>query len=641
MSQAQGQVRPRQYDQHAPLLFFSLIALGVDNPRPPPCVRCRRESKRCEFSATRRKRKASDAADDGDAVGVLRRDKRMMTGELDPKKEDTAEEPSFPPTEQPFDADAFRARQRWPEAPPAAPPAQRYTPNAPIAPPARSFLEARNPRLSTYPTGDRSSVPGYGGQPMMNRTAVELLSPAITNTHDALHLLSEAAGRTEDLNRFAARQPGSSFTSGPSPLPHGSSPGNPSGSFSHTPQSGMSMGGNGYYQGGGAGGMDPQMAYSGGQQDGSANAQDSGYVDAIRAWSRLRFVRAGWMTVEEGMNYVAYYYENLAPMSPVVTPDYSHPSTHRTLLTDEPVLAVTILTIASRHLKPKGDGASTRAFYIHDRLWSYLRGMIERLFWGQEKFDAGGVGISRPRALDLAPMSSRPSTKGNLRALGTVEALLILTDWHPRNLHFPPGDDENTLLDTDAQTHTRGDRDAENDPESMGNKGTAASAEGRLAFQKWLEPAWRSDRMSWMLLSTAQALAFELGVFDHKSDAKGTPETVSEQARKRRLRRLILVFITHSSGRLGIPSMLPLPEWGQDITPTGGDKESNSDLDAMQDCWMGISKIVYQANHQLFASSEQTLDLIKTGRYRDQIDWFQPQLREFRQHLDRVNCGYF
>ncbi|KAJ5587498.1 uncharacterized protein N7459_003263 [Penicillium hispanicum] len=608
---------------------------SVDNPRPPPCVRCRRESKRCEFSATRRKRKSSDAAEDADEeANVLHRDKRMMSGEVITKKETPVAGSPLISSESPFDANPLRVRQRWPEArpPPVAP--QRYTPSAPIASPVRPFLESRNQRMPTYPTSDRGPASGYGGQPMMNRTAVELLSPAITNTHDALHLLSEAAGRTEDLNRYAARQSVSSFNSGPSPLAHITSPG----SFSRTPRSGMSTGGNGYFQGAGPGIVDPQISDGPEQHESPSNQQDPGYVDAVRAWSRLRFVRAGWMTVEEGMDYVAYYYKNLAPMSPVVTPDYSQPSTHRTLLTDEPVLAVTILTIASRHLKPKGDGASTRAFYIHDRLWSYLRGMIERLFWGQEKFDAGGPGISRPRALDLASTSSRPNPKGNLRALGTVEALLILTDWHPRNLHFPPGDDENTLLDTEAQTQSRTDKDLENDNEQTGARGATASAEGRVAFQKWLEPAWRSDRMSWMLLSTAQALAFELGVFDHKSEPKGVPELAAEQARKRRLRRLILIFITHSSGRLGIPSMLPLPEWGRDAPPPASNlKDGDSDLDQMQDCWMEISKIVYQANHQLFASTEQTSELIRSGRYRDQIDWFQPQLRDFRQNLDRVN----
>ncbi|CAI7593369.1 unnamed protein product [Penicillium glandicola] len=608
---------------------------SVDNPRPPPCVRCRRESKRCEFSATRRKRKTSDAEeDDVEAAAILHRDKRMMIGEV-AKNESPVEGPPFATSDPPqFDHEAVRAQQRWSEAPPAPPapalPAQRYTPSVPTS------------RAPKYPVSERPVPPSYGGPPMMNRTAVELLSPAITNTHDALHLLSEAAGRTEDLNRqslenrFAARQSVSSFNSGPSPLAQGSSPRSLGGSFVRTPRSGMSMGGSTYYPAGASGPVDPQIADPGPQRESPVNnpPPEPVYLDAIRAWSRLRFVRAGWLTVEEGMDYVEYYYEHLAPMSPVVIPDFSHPSTHRTLLTDEPVLAVTILTIASRHLKPKGEGANTRAFYIHDRLWAYLRSMIERLFWGQEKFGAGTSGIGRPRSLDLSSSMSGKGS-GQLRSLGTVEAMLLLTEWHPRNLHFPPGDDENSLLDTDPQIQSRGDTHLDHDCEN-----TSKGSEGRLAFQKWLEPAWRSDRMSWMLLSTAQALAFELGVFDPKGDAKAANEPLSEQTRKRRLRRLILVFITHSSGRLGIPSMLPLPQWGQDITPTSADaKDADANLDRMQDCWISISKIVYQANHLLFASSDQTMDLIRSGRYREQIDRFQPYLRDFQQQLDSVNLS--
>ncbi|KAJ5479476.1 hypothetical protein N7530_004985 [Penicillium desertorum] len=611
---------------------------SVDNPRPRPCVRCRRESKRCEFSATRRKRKTSDTGEDEvEAAAILHRDKRMMIGEV-AKNETPVEGQPFAPADPPqFDHEAVIAQQRWSEAPPAshvtpAPLAPRYTPSVPTS------------RAPTYPVSERPAPPSYGGPPMMNRTAVELLSPAITNTHDALHLLSEAAGRTEDLNRqslenrLAARQSVSSFNSGPSPLPQGSSPRSLGGSFVRTPRSGMSVGGSTYYPAAASGPVDPQIADPGPQRESPVNnpPPEPACLDAIRAWSRLRFVRAGWLTVEEGMDYVGYYYEHLAPMSPVVIPDFSHPSTHRTLLTDEPVLAVTILTIASRHLKPKGDGATTRAFYIHDRLWAYLRSMIERLFWGQEKFDPGTSGIGRPRSLDLSSsMSGKGSVGGQLRSLGTVEAMLLLTEWHPRNLHFPPGDDENSLLDIDPQTHSRADYHMDHDGEQT-NKGS----EGRVAFQKWLEPAWRSDRMSWMLLSTAQALAFELGVFDPKGDAKAVNESPIEQTRKRRLRRLILVFITHSSGRLGIPSMLPLPQWGQDITPTSADaKDADANLDRMQDCWISISKIVYQANHLLFASSDQTMDLIRTGRYREQIDRFLPYLREFRQQLDSVNLS--
>ncbi|PWY66071.1 hypothetical protein BO70DRAFT_174630 [Aspergillus heteromorphus CBS 117.55] len=645
---------------------------SVDNPRPPPCVRCRRESKRCEFSATRRKRKPSDAEETVAAAvaeGVLRRDKRMMVGEVLSNNGSSVSEtssyaaPPAPERTSSFDNNA-RPAAKWADESPATTTTQASGSNGPsrlnsaasaaaaagasttTAPTAAPFAEARGPRLSMYPAAERHG-PSYsleGGQPMMNRTAVELLSPAISNSHDALHLLSEAAGRTEDLNRqslenrYAARQSVSSFNSPMSPLTQAGTPRSGGGSFSRPPRSGTVPVGN-YFQAGGAGAADAQMA-DGRQADAAENVQDPGFVDAVKAWSRLRFVRAGWLSVEEAMAYVAYYYEQLAPLSPIVIPDFSHPSTHRTLLTEEPVLAVTILTTASRHMKPKGDGAYTRAFYIHDRLWSYLRGMIERLFWGQEKFDGNGMGISKPRSFDLAAPSAKGSHKGNLRALGTIEALLILTDWHPRNLHFPPGDDENALLDLDAQAQSRYERELEHDVEGTANRAPNSAAEGRLAFQKWLEPAWRSDRMSWMLLSTAQALAFELGVFDQKNDAKAASESPAEQTRKRRLRRLILVYITQSSGRLGIPSMLPLPQWTNDIQPTSATgKGTDTIVDRMHDCWIGISKIMYQSNQLLFASSEQTSELIRSGRYRDQIDRFQPFLREWRHNIDTIDLA--
>ncbi|KAL3459071.1 hypothetical protein BJX64DRAFT_291612 [Aspergillus heterothallicus] len=619
---------------------------SVDNPRPPPCVRCRRESKRCEFSATRRKRKTSDV--DGSVDDVLRRDKRMMTGDAKVDGSPSEGSSSHPQTEHPPFDTAGRPQQKWLDKSPSNGHHQLpsngglpYTANPPTTS-TTQFSDLRNTRHPVYSVGERASISRFsleGNQPMMNRTAVELLSPAISNSHDALHLLSEAAGRTEDLNRqslenryAATRRSVSSFASPMSSMTNAGTPRSGGGSLSQQHRSSTGHAG-GYYPGVGLASGESH-ADGRGRTNSADRPLDSGYLDAVKAWSRLRFVRAGWLSVEESMAYVAYYYEHLAPLSPIVIPDFSHPSTHRSLLTDEPVLAVTILTAASRHMKPDGDGAHSRAFYIHDRLWSYLRGMIERLFWGQEKFGGNGIGINKPRSFDLAPTAAKISHKGNLRSLGTIEALLILTDWHPRNLHFPPGDDENALLDLDAQSLGRFDRDLDGDVDTAANRGSNGAPEGRVAFQTWLEPAWRSDRMSWMLLSTAQALAFELGVFDQKNDAKMACESLAEQTRKRRLRRLILVYITQSSGRLGIPSMLPLPQWADDIQPTPVTGSKSNEIDKMHDCWLGISKIMYQSNQLLFASNEQTSDLIRSGRYRDQIDRFQPFLREWRQNMD-------
>lgn len=311
--------------------------LGVDNPRPPPCVRCRRESKRCEFSATRRKRKASEV--DESREDALQRDKRMMVGEVvaDEPANRTSSYPPPPPTPAP-DAPAIETtttRPTWPDSPPRAPPPpppSTYPVKAPPAPSTRSFSESRGSRLM-YPgavpgagagagsgSGSGSgSVPaagsGYGlegGQPMMNRTAVELLSPAISNSHDALHLLSEAAGRTEDLNRqsrenrYAARQSVSSFNSPMSPMTQAGTPHSAGGSFSRPPRSGAMQVGQ-YYQASGS----ESMAAPGAADDrappstSSVPPRDPGVQDAVKAWSRLRFVRAGWLSVEECMAYVA------------------------------------------------------------------------------------------------------------------------------------------------------------------------------------------------------------------------------------------------------------------------------------------------------------------------------------------------
>lgn len=50
---------------------------SVDNPHDPPCVRCRRESKECFFSATRRKRKTDDDGSDVDEYIIRNGRKRL------------------------------------------------------------------------------------------------------------------------------------------------------------------------------------------------------------------------------------------------------------------------------------------------------------------------------------------------------------------------------------------------------------------------------------------------------------------------------------------------------------------------------------------------------------------------------------
>ena len=60
---------------------------SVDNPHDPPCVRCRRESKECYFSATRRKRKPADDGEgeyeDGADEYEIRNGRKRLRGSSD------------------------------------------------------------------------------------------------------------------------------------------------------------------------------------------------------------------------------------------------------------------------------------------------------------------------------------------------------------------------------------------------------------------------------------------------------------------------------------------------------------------------------------------------------------------------------
>ncbi len=85
--------------------------------------------------------------------------------------------------------------------------------------------------------------------------------------------------------------------------------------------------------------------------------------------------------------------------------------------------------------------------------------------------------------------SWRGLRKGSLRTLGTVESLLLLTEWHPRSLHFPPNDATDELMlplpAKGAMPGTYADDTSAFHP---------STGFGGRRIDGWLEPAWRSDR---------------------------------------------------------------------------------------------------------------------------------------------------
>ncbi|GME28722.1 fungal zn binuclear cluster domain containing protein [Neofusicoccum parvum] len=597
----------------------------VDNPHDPPCVRCRRESKECFFSATRRKRKPQDGGegldDDGPSDFEIHNGrKRLREDSETPRRSGFSQHATTPSIERPL------------------------TPGGSVG----RLQPLRRPNAGQQSSHDDQ-------QQVNNETTAILQSKEVFSGHDALNLLFEAAGRTGDMDHHRSnstsmhqRTLSTASLAGTTPnsQPNLTSPGvngaHPFPSPSTRTATELAI--------------DPAIAP--GQVEGEVNSQ-GGFEQAVKAWSRFRFVRAGWFTAREGIAYLDYFYRYLSPLTPIVVPNFEKYESHQILLTEEPMLVVTLLTVSSRYMALSGPGSSSRPYAIHEKLWNYLQGMIDRMIWGQEQFGGGFCGAGAEQGCDVNPLSRK-----GLRTLGTVESLMLLTEWHPRALHFPPGDDDDELMAPDEATMA-----------SMVNGCLSEAVDdqyrgsGGQRIDSWLEPCWRSDRMCWMLLGNALALAYEIGVFDDKSETefhdenKHLPPAKVEAyfRRKNHLRELLLIYITQTSGRVGLTSMLPrsqrdktflkspddrlqdrfsmLKRTGKIIREEAGSSPNTERRINSQEMvlyfWMEIAVIMEKGNQDMFSNRRRTRELIKTQEYKKLLAEFQPLLREFRSHLDR------
>jgi hypothetical protein len=543
---------------------------SVDEPGDPPCLRCRREKKECIFSETRRKRKVDE---DGTITDeYVARNKRATTsnGGFDGGlADDTGIEVS-----EVYDK-----------------------------------VEGTNgfPETSEGLGADGSRKKG-GNQDVKNETAAVLFGTPIIQPADALRMLVDAASRTENDDRATTRRDSEHESSRKRPI------------IANIQRAEANMPA-----------IDPAIVEMGQQSAIIDSEPDPDVEGALQAWKTMRFVRAGWFTANEGMAYVSYFYQHLAPLTPVSPPDFSSPGTHLKLLSDEPVLTVTILTIASRHMPLSGAGGKSRSFIIHDKLWQYLQGMITRMFWGQEQFGGGFCGAGHARTAEEVEARRR-----GLRSLGTVESLLLLSDWHPRSMHFPPGDDGNDLIITQS--------------------GFEETIEPPIApnAQVWTEPAMRSDRICWSLVGMAYTLAFELGVFDslieHGKWTMGPQaKTLYDPERADRLGRMLFVYVSQTCGRLGFPNMMPHQGTETDFdflkmdVPAGtyiGPYDSVTTTDKVQRAWAELTALSRQSNTELFESKRRTHESIQNGDYMRFLERFGPKLRDWKERFEQTESKF-
>ena len=356
---------------------------------------------------------------------------------------------------------------------------------------------------------------------------------------------------------------------------------------------------------------------------------------AVRMWNKVRFVRAGWFTALEALRYMDFFYTSMLPLTPITLPDFQDPSTHDRLLREEPMLAATILTIASRHIMPPGRGANLRGHTIHRRLWEHLQSMICCMFLGQDCFEQGN-----PR---LQPQRSQEQPVLGLRTLGAIESLLLLTEWQPTTIHFPSHDFSNGILVEDDST-------CEHNTNHGSGHTWFDEASDAASSTAWLTSGNRSNAMTWSFLGTALNLAYEHGLFNLETMAN-----THDAQRVDNLRRLLYVYLVQTSGRLSIPAMITEDQWSKSIygfndtfhafrkTPpqlNGNDPEEHAKADRtyMQEgvlhFWFRIGRLFNRGNNTLWPSHSRTRQIVQQGNYGDILDDLacdhEEWLREFR-----------
>ncbi|EWZ89390.1 hypothetical protein FOWG_09092 [Fusarium oxysporum f. sp. lycopersici MN25] len=312
----------------------------------------------------------------------------------------------------------------------------------------------------------------------------------------------------------------------------------------------------------------------------------------LTVWRSFRFVRMGWFTAEEAVRYIDLFQQNLAPLSPVSKGfDLSH-ERHYRLITQEPLLCCVILMISSRYHVLVGHGGLARSTIIHHRLWEHCQHLVMRIIFGQEK-----------------------RSKAKTRTRGSIEALLLIIEWHPQAIHLPPasdGWDSSTLL-TDLDP-----RDDQFDNQADDTNDNEA---------QWLRdvilPAKTSDRMSWMLLGCVQSLALELGLCDDGERVDTSTQPPGFKAEQTRLRDLLYIFLEQQSSRLGCPSMMPTSVSRFMSEPSTRDGQGDS---STLTAWLDLTNLTRTIIDVLCPSAAGIREILSSCRYINIIKHFQKQL---------------
>ncbi|KAJ4289993.1 zinc finger transcriptional activator [Collariella sp. IMI 366227] len=253
-------------------------------------------------------------------------------------------------------------------------------------------------------------------------------------------------------------------------------------------------------------------------------------------WDKFILIRKGVLTKSEATEYLDFYFDVMWSLRPVVHPFYRERSRYGLLLAEEPLLSISLLTLSSRYHMLSGSHGEIRSERIHWQAWKFLRRYLHSALWG-------------------SPYTRSP---------GAIAAMLLMIEWHSKAINNPAAFSEEE--DGDMFSASPASRRP-----SFGTKPgqiTSLTSQERYGMATLLEslnivaPAYRSNKMSWMLLSTAIALAQEGCCFDYFDAQASTGPPASEQELcKQQWNQLICVFVyladENLAMRLGLNPLLP------------------------------------------------------------------------------------
>lgn len=127
------------------------------------------------------------------------------------------------------------------------------------------------------------------------------------------------------------------------------------------------------------------------------------------SWDRFFLVKRGIIQAQEAVEYLDFYFAQLWQLLPIIPQWYSIPTRYGILADEEPVLTISLLTISSRYHPLSGFNGQARSERVHWRTWPWVQRLIQSSIWGSSA----------------------------MRRFGSIAALLLFLEWHPRAINSP------------------------------------------------------------------------------------------------------------------------------------------------------------------------------------------------------------